>query len=149
MSTVAEIIALKGSTAHRVGPHDTVYTAIERMVKHNVGALVVIENDALLGVITERDYMRRIAVEGRTSKATPVAAIMTVRPATVSPNTTVQQCMQTMTERRIRHLPVMSNGRLAGIVSIGDIVKSLITEQADHIEHLTEYIQGSRACPPM
>jgi len=74
---------------------------------------------------------------------------MTVRPATVTPSTTVQQCMQTMTERRIRHLPVMSNGRLAGIVSIGDIVKSLITEQADHIEHLTEYIQGSRVCPPI
>ncbi|HVW28959.1 MAG TPA: CBS domain-containing protein [Polyangiaceae bacterium] len=149
MATVADIIALKGNAAHRVGPHDTVYTAIEKMVKHNIGALVVVENDALVGVITERDYLRRIAVEGRTSKTTPVAAIMSVRPATVTPNTTVQQCMQIMTDRRIRHLPVMSNGRLAGIVSIGDIVKSMISEQADHIEHLTEYIQGSRACPPI
>lgn len=144
MATVADIIELKGSTAHCVGPHDTVYTAIEKMVKHNIGALVVVENDSLVGVITERDYLRRIAVEGRTSKTTPVAAIMTARPTTVAPDTTVQECMHIMTERRLRHLPVISNGRLAGIVSIGDVVKSMITEQADHIEHLTEYIQGVR-----
>ena len=142
MATVADIIAIKGGSAHSVGPHDTVYTAIEKMVRANVGALLVIENDALVGIVTERDYLRRIAVEGRTSKTTPVAAIMTSRPTTVTMNTTVQQCMQTMTERRIRHLPVMVNGRLAGVVSIGDIVKSLINEQASHIEHLTEYIQG-------
>ena len=142
MATVADIIALKGTTTHCVGPHDTVYAAIEKMVRNNIGALVVLENEVLVGVITERDYLRRIAVEGRTSRGTPVAAIMSTRPPTVTPGMSVQQCMQTMTERRIRHLPVLANGRLGGIVSIGDIVKSLITEQASHIENLTHYIQG-------
>jgi CBS domain-containing protein len=112
------------------------------MVRNNVGALLVVKDDALVGIVTERDYLRRIAVEGRTSKETSVAAIMTANPTTVNPTTTVEQCMQTMTERRIRHLPVLSRNRIAGVVSIGDIVKSLMKEQTVHIEHLTEYIQG-------
>jgi CBS domain-containing protein len=142
MATVADILSVKGGTAHCVGPQDTVYNAIEKMVKHNVGALLVMENESLVGIITERDYLRRVAVEGRTSKETSVATIMASKPTVVSPNTSVQRCMQMMTERRIRHLPVLSNGRIAGVVSIGDIVKSLISEQASHIEQMQEYIQG-------
>jgi CBS domain-containing protein len=142
MATVADIISVKGSTAHCVGLDDTVYAAVEKMVKHNVGALLVVEDDALAGIVTERDYLRRIAVEGRTSKGTPVAMIMTRNPVTVSPGTTLQRCMQIMTERRIRHLPVMSGGRIAGVLSIGDIVKNMLSEQASHIEQMTEYIQG-------
>ncbi|HEX4336708.1 MAG TPA: CBS domain-containing protein [Polyangiaceae bacterium] len=142
MATVADIISVKGSTAHCVGADDTVYAAVEKMVKHNVGALLVMENDMLVGIVTERDYLRRIAVEGRTSKETRVATIMTANPTTVSSGTTIQRCMQTMTERRIRHLPVMSGRRIAGVLSIGDIVKSMLSEQASHIEQMTEYIQG-------
>ena len=142
MATVADIISQKGSTAHSVGPQATVYEAIEKMVHNNVGALLVVDGAALIGIVTERDYLRRIAVEGRTSKGTLVSAIMSTRLTTVAMGTTVERCMQIMTERRIRHLPVVTGSRIAGIVSIGDIVKNLMQEQASHIEHLTEYIQG-------
>ncbi len=142
MATVADIISEKGSIAHSVEPEATVYEAIEKMVHNNVGALLVVKDGALVGIVTERDYLRRIAVEGRTSKGTRVFEIMTSRPYTVTLSTDVERCMQTMTERRIRHLPVLSGSRIAGVVSIGDIVKNLIQEQATHIEHLTEYIQG-------
>jgi CBS domain-containing protein len=142
MATVADIISQKGSTAYSVGPQATVYEAIEKMVQNNVGALLVVDGAALIGIVTERDYLRRIAVEGRTSKGTLVSAIMSTRLTTVALGTTVERCMQIMTERRIRHLPVVAGSRIAGIVSIGDIVKSLLREQATHIEHLTEYIQG-------
>ena len=142
MATVADIISQKGSTAHSVGPQATVYEAIEKMVQNNIGALLVVDGAALIGIVTERDYLRRIAVEGRTSKGTLVSAIMSTRLTTVAMGTTVERCMQIMTERRIRHLPVVAGSRIAGVVSIGDIVKSLMREQATHIEHLTEYIQG-------
>jgi CBS domain-containing protein len=142
MATVADLLDQKGSATHSVGSQATVYEAIERMVAHNVGALLVVDGGALVGIVTERDYLRRIAVEGRTSKETLVAAIMSNRPVTVGLSTSVDKCMQIMTERRIRHLPVVAGNRIAGIVSIGDIVKSLLREQATHIEHLTEYIQG-------
>src|ERR1041384_3785394 len=138
MATVADILTQKGSTAHSVGPQATVYEAIEKMVVHNVGALLVVDGGSLVGIMTERDYLRQIAVKGRTSKETLVSAIMTSRPHTVGPPTTVERCMQMMTDRRIRHLPVMAAGRIAGVVSIGDIVKNLMREQATHIEHLTE-----------
>ena len=142
MATVADIISQKGSTAHSVAPQATVYEAIEKMVQNNIGALLVVDGAALVGIVTERDYLRRIAVEGRTSKGTLVSAIMSTRLTTVALGTTVERCMQIMTERRIRHLPVVAGSRIAGVVSIGDIVKNLMREQANHIEHLTEYIQG-------
>ena len=142
MATVADILIQKGSTAHSVGPQATVYEAIEKMVVHNVGALLVVDGSQLVGIVTERDYLRQIAVKGRTSRETLVSAIMSNRLITVAPSTTVERCMQTMTERRIRHLPVLAGSRIAGVVSIGDIVKNLLREQATHIEHLTEYIQG-------
>src|SRR5262252_5158120 len=142
MATVADIISLKGSTTHSVAPRATVYEAIEKMVHNNIGALLVVDGEALVGILTERDYLRRIAVEGRTSKDTLVLAIMSTRLTTVNLGTTVERCMQIMTERRIRHLPVISGGRIAGIVSIGDVVKNMMRDQASHIEHLTEYIQG-------
>lgn len=142
MATVGDIILQKGSTVHGVSPTATVFDAIEKMVAHNVGALVVRDGDRPCGILTERDYLRRVALQGRTSKNTRVDEIMSTNLETVSPGTTVQECMRIMTSRRVRHLPVTSAARLIGIVSIGDVVKHLIRDQEDHIQHLTDYIQG-------
>jgi CBS domain-containing protein len=142
METVADILAVKGSLVHGVRRTATVFEAIESMTRYNVGALVVTDEDQLCGIITERDYLRRVAVVGRTSKTTAVDEVMSTRLVCVSPGTTLDRCMQLMTERRIRHLPVLVGDRLTGIVSIGDIVKALIHEQATQIQHLTDYIQG-------
>jgi len=142
MATVSDILAVKGTAVHGVRRTASVYEAIESMVKHNIGALVVTDEEEVCGIITERDYLRRVAVEGRTSRTTRVDEIMSVKVVCVTPNTPLEQCMQLMTDKRTRHLPVMSGTRLAGIVSIGDIVKNLMREQATHIEHLTDYIQG-------
>jgi len=142
MATVADILDAKGYVVHGVRRNATVYEAIESMVRHNIGALVVVEDGILCGIITERDYLRRVAVEGRTSKTTTVDEIMSTKVVCVTPNTTVESCMQLMTGKRTRHLPVMKGDRLCGIVSIGDVVKTQIREQATHIQHLTDYIQG-------
>jgi CBS domain-containing protein len=142
MVSVADIIADKGSAVFAVRPNATVFEAIDTMVRRNVGALVVVEDGVLIGMVTERDYLRRIALEGRTSKATFVEQIMSTSPVTVAPSTSVDDCMRIMTENRIRHLPVLVGDRLVGLVSIGDIVKWMLRDQAVHIEYLTEYIQG-------
>jgi len=146
MATVSDILSTKGTAVFGVRRTATVFEAIESMVRHNVGALVVTDEGEVCGIITERDYLRRVAIEGRTSKTTLVDEIMSTRVVCVTPNTPVEQCMQLMTNKRTRHLPVMSGQRLAGIVSIGDVVKKLMREQASHIEGLTDYIQG-RATP--
>jgi len=142
MATVRDMIRSKGSAVHSVSPSATVYEAIEKMVRYNVGALVVLENDKACGILTERDYLRRVALEGRTSKATRVGDIMTTKLIAVSMDTSVPDCMELFTDRRVRHLPVMEDDQLVGIVSIGDVVKNLMRDQQAHIEHLEEYIQG-------
>lgn len=142
MATVADIIRAKGSAVHGVSPEATVFEAIEKMVEHNVGALVVKDGDRPRGMLTERDYLKRVALEGRTSRTTKVQEIMSTRLVCITPGTSVEECMQLMTARRIRHLPVTSAGRLVGIVSIGDVVKHLLRDKEDHIQHLTDYIQG-------
>ena len=142
MAIVRDMIRTKCATVHSVTPSATVFEAIEKMVRYNIGALVVIENDVPCGILTERDYLKRVALEGRTSKTTRVGDIMTTKLFTVSMDTPVSDCMEYFTNRRVRHLPVTDGERIVGIVSIGDVVKNLMIDQQQHIEHLEEYIQG-------
>lgn len=142
MTTVADVLIAKGSAVHTVAGTASVYDAIDKMVRYNIGALVVVDAGNLQGIVTERDYLQRVALAGRTSKTTMVHEIMSVSTATVGTSATVEECMQLMTRLRVRHLPVLTLNRIVGLVSIGDVVKSLLNEQAGHIQNLTEYIQG-------
>ena len=143
MANVEDILRQKGSLVHTVASATTVYEAIEKMVEHNIGALLVVDGAELKGIITERDYLKRLAIRGKSSKTTPVSEIMTAELITVTPQTEVGRCMELMTGRRIRHLPVIDERGLQGVVSIGDLVKSKLREQDAHIRHLTDYIQGA------
>jgi CBS domain-containing protein len=141
MSTVADILDAKGSDVHRIDAEATVFEAVKAMVAANVGALVVGSGDEVEGIITERDYLRRIAVEGRTSRETLVREIMSHPVTTVTPESEITECMELMTEQRIRHAPVVdADRRLVGIISIGDLVKFQTVQQRAHIRTLTEYI---------
>jgi CBS domain-containing protein len=142
MSRVSDILARKGSEVHTVPQDATVLEAVTKMVEMNVGSVLITEGEAIRGIFTERDYLRRIVLEGRTSKATPVGKVMSTRIVCVDPSYTVEECLAIETEKRIRHLPVMDEGRLVGLVSIGDLVKHLIKEQEIHIHYLTDYISG-------
>jgi CBS domain-containing protein len=143
MATVEDVLEQKGTTVLSIEPTATVRHAIAKMVERNVGALVVMDGFHVLGILSERDYLRRVALEGRTSDTTKVSEIMSTGVVYVTPHTGLHQCMRYMTERRVRHLPVMVGGHLVGIVSIGDVVKKLLGDQAIHIQDLTSYIQGS------
>ncbi|EQD32979.1 signal transduction protein with CBS domain protein, partial [mine drainage metagenome] len=132
----------KKSALFTIGPDAPVLEAVRSMAEHGVGALLVMRGDALAGIISERDYARKVVLLGRASADTPIAQIMSSPVVTVSPDTNVQRCMVLMTERRIRHLPVVENGRVIGVVSIGDLVKSVIQEQQRTIEELESYIHG-------
>jgi len=112
------------------------------MVDHNAGSLLVVDAGEIRGIITERDYLREIVLKGRTSKTTEVRAIMTAELVCVGPNDSIDECMAVMTEKRIRHLPVLEHGRLAGLISIGDVVKQLSRDQKAQIRYLTDYITG-------
>ena len=141
MSTVSEILERKGSDVLTIEASATVLDAIEKMVGSNVGALLVTDDGHLRGIVTERDYLRRVALEGRTESGTQVREIMSSSLVYVTPETTIEECMAVMTERRIRHLPVLDEGRqLAGIVSIGDVVKFHSAEQDVQIRLLSDYI---------
>ncbi len=130
MDTVKEILAAKGNTVHSVRPGASVYEALEVMADKGVGAVLVIdESGKLVGIFSERDYARKLELRGKTARTTLVRDVMTSEMLGVEPSTTVRECMSLMTARRIRHLPVLDKGRLAGMVSIGDVVKSIITEQ--------------------
>jgi CBS domain-containing protein len=143
MATVSQLLATKGHTVHTIDKSATVFEAIDRMVANNVGCLVVVDEFAPCGVITERDYLRKIALKGRASKTTLVAEIMSHTIVFVDMATEVEECMSLMTRERIRHLPVFSNTELVGLISIGDIVKYLARDRKTTIEELTAYIQGS------
>lgn len=145
MAKVAGILKEKGTHIHTVEPDATVYEAIEKMVLCNIGALLVVEGARLRGIITERDYLKHVALRGRSSKTSKVSDIMTERLVTVALESEVEQCMSLMTGKRIRHLPVMDGPRLVGIVSIGDIVKAKMRDQDAQIQDLTNYIQGTGA----
>lgn len=142
MTTVQQLLASKGSEVVGIGPGATVYEALRLMGEHNIGALVVTDEGRLVGIISERDYARKVILKGKRSRETAVSEIMTPAPVTVQPSDSLETCMQLMTERRVRHLPVLQDGRLVGIVSIGDAVKAIMAQQAFMIEQLEQYIGG-------
>lgn len=142
MRTVDQILVDKGRTIFFVEPGDSVYRALEMMAERGVGALLVMQSDVLAGIISERDYARKGILLDRSSKETSVSEIMTDKVVTVEPHTTLHQCMELMTDKRIRHLPVMEGGKVVGVVSIGDVVRAMITEQERMIEELERYITG-------
>jgi CBS domain-containing protein len=142
MGTVRNILEIKGNTVYSINPDRSVYDALELLEDKNLGCLVVVENEKLIGVFTERDYARKVVLKGKSSKDTPVRDIMTEQPIVVTPTTSVDICMQLMTEKFIRHLPVVENGRLIGLVSIGDLVRLTISEKDYIIDTLSHYISG-------
>lgn len=145
MKTVAEILKSKGSpVVYTIGPDSSVYEAIKLMAQHSIGALVVLEGEQVVGIVTERDYSRKVILMDRSSSSTPVRAIMTGAVIYVQPGDDNQSCMALMTERRLRHLPVMADGKLVGLISIGDLVKDIINEQEFIISQLERYISGVR-----
>jgi len=142
MSMVADILASKGTAVHTVDKQQTVLEAVEAMVANNVGSLIVTDGEAVFGIFTERDYLRRIVLEGRRSHTTRVGEVATERLVAVDPSVPVEDCMAIMTRERIRHLPVMDHRGLAGLISIGDIVKHLSREREAEIHYLRDYIAG-------
>src|SRR5580704_1016832 len=141
-STISAILRNKGGEVWSITPAASVYEAIEIMAEKQVGALPVVEQDQLRGILSERDYARKIILLGRSSKDTPIADIMTADPITVTPQHTVAACMRIVTDKRIRHLPVVESGKLTGMISIGDLVNWVISEQQETIRHLEAYISG-------
>jgi CBS domain-containing protein len=142
MQTVSQVIEGKPGPVFSVNPTTSVFKAIEVMATNHVGALLVMDDDALLGIISERDYARKVVLMNRTSHDTSVGDIMSSPPITVTPEDSVHHCMEVMTAQRIRHLPVVRGASVIGILSIGDIVKALMEEQSRHIEELERYIAG-------
>jgi CBS domain-containing protein len=143
MATVKNILETKGTAIFTITPGTSVYQALELMVEKNVSALLVMENDALAGIFTERDYARKVALKGKSSKDTTIGEIMTRDLITVKPESSIDECMELMTGKYIRHLPVLDGNKLAGIISIGDVVRSIIQEQKSIIGHMEQYIAGS------
>ena len=142
MQTVNQLLQIKGSQIVSVAPQDSVLRAIEIMATRHVGALLVMQEGTLLGVISERDYARKVILKNRSSHDTPVSDIMSAPAVSVTPDDTVHHCMELMTNGRFRHLPVVKSGRVVGMLSIGDLVKAVIQEQSLHIEQLERYIAG-------
>jgi CBS domain-containing protein len=143
MTVVAEILKSKpDAVVHRIAPTGTVYEGLRLMADKGIGALLVMEGDAIVGIVTERDYARKIALMGRTSVETLVRDVMTPSVLCVRSTQTSDQCMQLMTGKRLRHLPVVDDGKLLGMISIGDLVKDIISEQKFIIEQLEHYITG-------
>lgn len=143
MKYVKNLLQTKGREVFSVTPEATVFQAVELMAEKEVGALLVMEERELRGIISERDYARKVILQGKQSKATPVTEIMSPRVQCVTLDTTVDECMAVMTEKRVRHLPVLDEGRVAGVISIGDVVRSLLSEKDLMIEQLERYITGA------
>jgi len=140
-TTVHDLLARKkGPNAVSVAPDCTVFEALEILAARNIGAVLVIDDDELVGILSERDYARQVILKGKASKDTPVREIMTTSVICVHPQQTIEECMALMTDKRFRHLPVVANDRLLGVLSIGDVVKALLDEQAFRIEQLEGYI---------
>ncbi|HZP92276.1 MAG TPA: CBS domain-containing protein [Burkholderiales bacterium] len=142
MKTVRHLLESKGHKLLSISPEATVFEALEKMAEHDVGALIVLEGDRLVGIFSERDYARKIILHGKSSKDTKVAEIMTAKVVCLRPTQTVEECMGLMTDKRIRHLPVLQDGRVIGVVSIGDVVKEMLSQQKFIIEQLEHYIRG-------
>jgi len=137
---VRHLLDRKGRAIYSVKPDDPVLEAIRVMADRHVGALLVMEGARLVGIVSERDYARKIILKGRSSADTPVSQIMSSPVLTVGPQSSVQECMELMTEHRVRHLPVVESGRVVGVVSIGDLVKAVMQDQQETIEQLESYI---------
>ena len=140
--TMASILKSKGCNLWSIDPEATIYDAIALMAEKSIGALVVISERKLVGIVSERDYARKVILQGRSSKDTRVREIMTSSVITVTPQNTVDECMRIITNRRVRHLPVLAGDEVIGVVSIGDLVRAIIAEQAATIDHLHSYIAG-------
>jgi CBS domain-containing protein len=142
MNTVKELLAVKGDQVSTISPQATVYDALVVMADKNIGSLVVMDAGKVRGIFTERDYARKIVLKGKSSKTTTVGELMTTEVLYVDPEATIQDCMALMTDKRHRHLPVMENEKLVGIVSIGDVVKAVIHDHESTIRTLETYITG-------
>ncbi|WP_457792950.1 CBS domain-containing protein [Pseudomonas syringae] len=145
MKTVAQLLKLKdlhNQHVHIIGPNQMVLDALRLMADKNIGALPVVENGTVVGVVSERDYARKVVLKGRSSVGTPVSEIMSSKVITVDSQQTVETCMGIMTDSHLRHLPVVEDGQLLGLLSIGDLVKEAIAEQASLIQQLEQYIRG-------
>jgi CBS domain-containing protein len=140
--TIHEILIHKGGAVWTIGPDATVFEAIQMMSDKNVGALLVLDKDKLVGIISERDYTRKVALKGRSSKELKVREIIGGEVVKVTPQHTIEDCMRLMTEHRVRHLPVLDGDKIAGVVSIGDLVNWIITAQTTTISQLETYISG-------
>ena len=144
MKTVRQVLGAKGHTVFTIGPDATVYEALQQLAAHDVGALVVTEEGEVVGLVSERDCARKLVLLGRLAKATPVREIMSKEVICVDSKQTMDGCMALMTEKRVRHLPVLENEQLSGIISIGDVVKEIIEDHKATIEQLEHYIKGTR-----
>jgi len=142
MKTVTLLLRAKGNEVLTVSPDVPVFAALGLMAERNVGALLVVEGERLVGIFSERDYARKVILKGKSSKETPVREVMSANVLYVRPQHTIEECMALMTEKRVRHLPVLEGERLVGVISIGDIVKEIIAEQEFMIEQLQNYITG-------
>ena len=140
MATIGEILDAKGRDVIRIASDATVFDAVKLMVERNVGSLLVSDDDEITGIFTERDYLRRIGVEGRRSRDTPVREVMSSPVVVITADTSVEEGMAMMSERRIRHLPVVDEGAVAGMISIGDLVRHQSRQQTFQIQYLTDYI---------
>ena len=142
MKRVKDILEVKGQAIYSIAPDASVYDAMKQMADKGIGALLVMESEKLVGVISERDYARKVILLGRSSRSTQVKEIMTSHVLYAQPQQNIDECMAIMTEKRVRHLPVVDAGKVIGVISIGDLVKSIITEQKFIIEQLEKYITG-------
>ena len=142
MTTVGNLLTSKSSEIWSIAPDNSVFEALEMMAEKNVSGLLILENDKLIGIFTERDYARKLILKGRSSKNTKVLEMMTKDILYVKTQNTIEDCMTLMTAKRIRHLPVIDSNRLIGIVTIGDLVKQIISEQQTTIHQLENYISG-------
>ena len=142
MKTVKQIFKNKETVVYSTTSNSSVLDALQLMMEKNISALLVIENDQLLGIFTERDYARKIILKGKSSKETLIKDVMTVNPHTISPDEKIDSCMELMTNKHFRHLPVVENGKVSGMVSIGDLVKFVIEDQKQTISQLENYINS-------
>lgn len=141
-NTIRDILKYKGNDVWSIGPDSSVYKAMEIMADRHVGALLVLSGETLTGIISERDYARKVILKGKSSKSTRVGEIMSSPVIFAEPSHVIDECMKTMTEKRIRHLPVVDNGKVIGVVSIGDLVRWIISAQDHTIQQLQNYITG-------
>lgn len=140
MGKVRNIIQIKGGAVFTVPSDTTVYNALELMLEKSIGALLIVDQEKFVGIFTERDYARKLILKGKSSRDTVIREVMTERPITVTPDTSIEDCMKIMSDKKIRHLPVMEDGKLGGLISVGDVVKFVIEEQKFIIENLEQYI---------